>query len=325
MKPQDLIGTNGWLTVHSDDLVRIQKEFFTLLKTDNSVTTVEYKYKCKDGSYKPIELTATNLTNDPTICGVLLNYHDISERKQIEEELKLESSRLSLATQAGGVGVWEYDMANNILVWDDRMFLLYGIEKKDFTGKHDDWKTCIHPDDLERSIAEIEKALDREKEYDTEFRVIWPDGSVHNIRALAAVQCDDSGKGLRLIGTYWDITEFRKAEKEKLDDSESRYRSIFQGSSDGILITDEKTKMIMFANPMLCKMFGYAEPQLQTMNIAALHPQLIFQDAAASHDTIATENQPFIRNIQCLKKTGEIFYVVSARKPQTFSKSAVYC
>jgi PAS domain S-box-containing protein len=87
-QPHDLVGTDGWLTVHPDDLARIQKEFFTLLEKDNSVKTVEYRYKCKNGSYKPIELTATNLTNDPIIGGVLLNYHDISLRKHADDLLQ---------------------------------------------------------------------------------------------------------------------------------------------------------------------------------------------------------------------------------------------
>ncbi len=86
-QPSDLIGTDGWLTVHPDDLERIQKEFFALLGKDNSVKMVEYRYKCKDGSYLPIHLTATNLVNNPVINGVLLNYHSITKRKQAEEEL----------------------------------------------------------------------------------------------------------------------------------------------------------------------------------------------------------------------------------------------
>ena len=87
-KPQNLIGTDGRLTIHPDDLQRIQKELIALFKKENSSKTVEYRYKCKDGSYKLVELTATNLTNDPIINGVLLNYHDITQRKQIEEELR---------------------------------------------------------------------------------------------------------------------------------------------------------------------------------------------------------------------------------------------
>ncbi len=93
-KPQELIGTDGWLTVHPDDLQLIQKEFYSLLQEDSSVKTVDYRYKCKDGSYKPIELTATNLLNNPVINGVLLNYRDITERKKAEMELQLKNEEL---------------------------------------------------------------------------------------------------------------------------------------------------------------------------------------------------------------------------------------
>ena len=97
--PNDLIGAEGWHTVHPDDLERIQKEFLTIIQTDNAAITVEYKYKCKDGSYKPIELTATNLINNPIINGVLLNYHDITERKRANE---FENELLQLSMQMTG-------------------------------------------------------------------------------------------------------------------------------------------------------------------------------------------------------------------------------
>ena len=109
-QPEDLIGADGWETVHPEDLERIQKEFFTILERDNSVRTVEYRYKCKDGSYKLIELTAVNLANDPLIHGVLMNYRDITERRQAEadkEKLEAQNRQLqkaeSLRRMAGAI------------------------------------------------------------------------------------------------------------------------------------------------------------------------------------------------------------------------------
>ncbi|MEI6062230.1 MAG: PAS domain S-box protein, partial [Bacteroidota bacterium] len=84
--PEDRLGTSGFATIHPDDLEYVQSIFSLLLGTDNSVQTLECRYGCKDGSYKPIELTASNLLNDPTINGILINYHDISARKAREEE-----------------------------------------------------------------------------------------------------------------------------------------------------------------------------------------------------------------------------------------------
>ena len=93
-QPQDLIGTDGFLTVHPDDLQRIQKEFFALLEDPSLIKKVIYRYKCKDGSYKPIELTATNQLKDPAISGILLNYRDITERQEAELEIKLMNTEL---------------------------------------------------------------------------------------------------------------------------------------------------------------------------------------------------------------------------------------
>ena len=83
-KVQELLGSDSWVTVHPDDLCRIQKELFKVFENENSSTLVEYRYRCKDGNYKTVDLFATNLTRNPNIEGVLLNYHDITERKKAE-------------------------------------------------------------------------------------------------------------------------------------------------------------------------------------------------------------------------------------------------
>ena len=138
----------------------------------------------------------------------------IEERNQAEESFKQASARLSLATRAGGVGVWEYDLINEVLLWDDQMFELYGVIKKNFSGAYQAWKDGLHPDDLGKGDEEFLLAISGEKEFNTEFRVVWPDGSVHNIRAIATVQRNLAGKPLRMIGTNWDITELKKREEE---------------------------------------------------------------------------------------------------------------
>jgi diguanylate cyclase (GGDEF)-like protein/PAS domain S-box-containing protein len=84
--PEDHLNLECWGIVHPEDVERIQEEFYNLLGKYNSVLTREFKYKCKDGSYKLIELTAVNLIKDDNIKGLLINYHDITERKKWEEE-----------------------------------------------------------------------------------------------------------------------------------------------------------------------------------------------------------------------------------------------
>lgn len=151
---------------------------------------------------------------DGSLIGILGISRDITERKSTEEELKLMSTRLTLATRSGGVGVWDYDILNDLLIWDDQLFALYGIQKADFKGAYQAWQTILHPEDAERGDAEIQMAIRGEKDFDTEFRVVWPDESIHTIRAQASVQHDNSGNSVRMIGTNWDITVEKQFEQE---------------------------------------------------------------------------------------------------------------
>ena len=153
-------------------------------------------------------------TSDGDLLGVLGISRDITARKRAEEDLRQTSSRLSLAARAGGVGIWDYDVVNNRLEWDEQMFRLYGITREQFSGAYEAWQAGLHPDDRQRGDIEIQLALQDSKEFDIEFRVLWPDGSTHNIRGFASVERDAAGHPLRMIGTNWDITAQKRAETE---------------------------------------------------------------------------------------------------------------
>jgi len=147
-QPMDLVGEDSWHTVHPDDLTRIQEEFFDLLKKDMSEKNVEYRYKCKDGSYTFITLTAFNLINNPVINGILMNYHDITERKQAESNLISSNERL-LAEKKFSKAI--IDTNHTIIVGLDknhliRIFsrgaeLITGYSKAEVLGK--DWNALF--------------------------------------------------------------------------------------------------------------------------------------------------------------------------------------
>jgi signal transduction histidine kinase/CHASE1-domain containing sensor protein/DNA-binding response OmpR family regulator len=124
------------------------------------------------------------------------------------------SNRLSLAARAGGVGIWDFDVVNNRLDWDDQMYRLYGITQAQFSGAYEAWQAGLHPDDRQRGDAEIQLALQSAKDFDIEFRVLWPDGTIHHIRCFAKVERDAAGNPLRMIGTNWDITAQKLSEVE---------------------------------------------------------------------------------------------------------------
>jgi PAS domain S-box-containing protein len=146
---------------------------------------------------------------------------DITDRKFRDEELKLAQEtliavkdRLAMAAKAGTVGIWDYNILNNQLIWDEQMFRLYGTTSGQFSGTLDAWQNGLHPEDRERGEAEYLAALRGDHDFDTEFRVLWPDGTVRNIRALAAVTRDSGGHAIKIVGTNWDIT----TEKTKIEE-----------------------------------------------------------------------------------------------------------
>jgi len=187
------------------------------LKTDNSCFYVEVNCTAlRDSAGRP--------------SSILFVERDITARKQAEDALRQITTRLTLATRAGGVGIWDYDIVNNKLVWDDQMYLLYGISPDQFGGAYEAWLAGVHRDDVWRANAANEMAIAGEKDFDIEFRIIWPDGSVHTIRGLATVQRDASGRPLRMIGTNWDITAQKQAEETLLEANRSLEQATAQAN-----------------------------------------------------------------------------------------------
>ncbi|MEI7752000.1 MAG: PAS domain S-box protein [Candidatus Omnitrophota bacterium] len=153
------------------------------------------------------------------------------------DALQQVTDRLTLAAQAGGVGIWDYDVVNNKLVWDDQMYHLYGITKSQFGGAYEAWQAGVHPDDRQRGHDEIQQSLRGEKDFNTQFRVLWPSGEIRDIRALAIVQRNASGDPLRMIGTNWDITEQKRAEEE-ITRQANMIRSLLDSIPDIIFFKD---------------------------------------------------------------------------------------
>ena len=137
--------------------------------------------------------------------GALLKAQE--EMAAQEKSLSAFASRLEIATKAGRVGVWDYNVVTNELVWDDRMIELYGLNREDFMGAYEAWQIALHPEDKKRAEFELEDALAGNKPFDTEFRIRWPNGELRYIHANAEVTRNAKGEPESMIGTNLDITE----------------------------------------------------------------------------------------------------------------------
>jgi PAS domain S-box-containing protein len=106
-KPEDVVGASTWDNIHPDDLESKQKFIGNLIREPDTFGTMECRYKCKNGSYRWIEFTGSNLLHDPDIQGILGNYHDITVRKQAENSLRESEARFKILHNAsfGGIAI----------------------------------------------------------------------------------------------------------------------------------------------------------------------------------------------------------------------------
>jgi PAS domain S-box-containing protein len=146
----------------------------------------------------------------------------------LNRRLRMSEERLRLATTAGNIGIWDWDIANNVLTWDASMYSLYGIRTEDFCGAYDAWSKTLHPDDRQFTEAEIQAALRGEREYAPEFRIVRTDGSVRDMKADSKTYYDSQGKALRMVGINIDLTERKQAEE--------RFRQLFANMSSGAVV-----------------------------------------------------------------------------------------
>ncbi len=140
-------------------------------------------------------------------------------------DLETVLQRLTLAIDSSGIGIWEWDIKNDLMLWDDWMYRLYGLEPENGVSSYEIWRSHLHPHDRAATEQAISDALSGAKLYNTEFQVVWNDGSIHHLRASGQVMRDPDGQPSRMIGTNWDITPLKQAEKAR-DDLRAQFAAI---------------------------------------------------------------------------------------------------
>jgi PAS domain S-box-containing protein len=213
------------------------------LRDGRPVVGLETRLRGKSGHIKTVLLSAQviRLGNRPCIVSMA---EDITERKRAEDELRKTTERLDLATSAAHLGIWDWDIPNNELVWDDRMYELYGIKRGDFAGAYEAWLAGVHPDDRDASAEVSQQARRGEREYDTEFRVVWPDRTVRHLRAYGLVVRDANGMPLRMTGINYDITA-RKQSEEAIAAEKERLAVTLRSIGDAVIATDVHGNIVL--------------------------------------------------------------------------------
>lgn len=224
---------------------------------------------------------------------------DIDSRKRAELERERLAERIKLATDAGQIGIWEWDLARNRLHWDFRMFDLYGIRSGPGETTVEQWKASLHAEDHDRVLRELERAVSGLQKFDCEFRIVRPNREVRHLRAIATLTRDEDNRPVRMIGINSDITEIRTL-AETLHEEKERLQVTLYSIGDAVLTTDAGGR-VTFMNPVAEAMTGWT---LQDA-IGAPH-ELVFN--VLDSDTGEALESPVRR---CLQNT-RVFYLRTA-------------
>ncbi|MBD1835529.1 PAS domain S-box protein [Cyanobacteria bacterium FACHB-472] len=193
------------------------KEFFQNLWQTISTGRIwqgEIKNKAKDGSYYWVNTTIVPFLNSQ---GRPFQYlairFDITERKQTEQALQQSEQKLKIALKAAEMGTWDWNIITNEVTWSDKNEQLFGLAPGTFRGTYEAFQECVHPEDREATHQVIIRAIEEKKDYEQEYRIIKPDGSIRWMMGKSQLFSDETGLvAMRMIGTTRDITEQKLSE-----------------------------------------------------------------------------------------------------------------
>ena len=264
--PDYLIGKNVMDFVHPVDLPRIKEEFGESLASGHSGKS-EYRYRCKDGTYRWLE-TVGNFYKDKDGIPqkIVFGLMDINDRKQAEKTLAKQKRILAQAEALAELGSWEWDIINDTWLFSDNWVKIHGCVNSRLSTSQ--LIAIAHHEDRSAIEEAFTRAAENGEPYDIEHRIIRQDtGEIRYVCAKGIVEFDDSDKPKALVGSVQDITEHKQAE-ETLRESEERFRVLSEASFEGIVI--HENGIIIDVNKTFTELFGYEYDQTIGMNLLEL-------------------------------------------------------
>lgn len=211
--PRDNIGDDAFTFVHPEDAERVKKIFSESLKYPEKVFTGEYRVKNKQGEYQWLEATLTNMLNDPDIQALVVNYHNITSRRNIEEQLKKSEERFRTLIQQSADAIQLISAEGRIMYSSDSIERVLGYtpqEVQGYTGV-----PYLHPDDAPKFYKAFSQLLQNpDKTVTLEYRVKHKNGSWIWVEATGKNHLSNPVIGA-IVGNFRDITKRKQLEQQK--------------------------------------------------------------------------------------------------------------
>lgn len=258
--PEELYGMNLIDITHPDDVPSTKSRVKKLLKDGQDYTTRK-RYSRPDGSYIWVRNNVTVIRNEEgeavSILAVSVN---IDEQERATTALQASEEKLRLATEAGKVGAWEWDISTDTITWSDELHRIYGLDVGTFDGGLENKLSLIHPDDKAMMTTTVRQAVKAGTDYEAEFRIFRADGKIRWVIERGRVHRNETEKAVRITGTAIDITE-RKLVQEALKESEERLRFMAESMPQKVF-TAKPNGDIDYLNPQWSTFSGLPFHQL---------------------------------------------------------------
>lgn len=157
----------------------------------------------------------------------VVTFHDITERKRDEEELREKEESLARAQEIAHLGHWKLDPATQEITGSDELFRIFGLSREEATLES--FVEVVHPEDRARDLEAIKRGMEYGENWDIEHRLVCRDGTEKTVHAVGETRTDETGKVVLLVGTVQDITERIRLEKESLKAQKLESLSVLAG------------------------------------------------------------------------------------------------
>lgn len=245
----ELAGTNVFSLCHPEEVEVAQRILARLIRRPGRSLNLTLRCRHRDGSYRWLEGSATNLLQEPAVRAIVLNYRDITERREMEQKLRRSEANLAIAQHIAHIGSWELELADladidrNPLRWSAELFRIFGYEPDAVEVNNELFFRHVHPDDRAKIRAAMAETLRTGQTYNLTHRIILQDGAERVIHELADVIRDRQGRMLRVIGTAQDITE-RRAAEQRLEEHSTFIADVLNSLTSHVAVLDERGDII---------------------------------------------------------------------------------
>jgi PAS domain S-box-containing protein len=248
----------------------------------------------------------------PTDAGLAVYFRDITEGKRAEDRLLQSEAHFNEAQRLGHVGSWIWDVRTGNLVWSLEHYRLFGVDPETFRPTRENAQPFIHSEDRVAVQAVVDDAIRREVEFEVDYRIIRPDGSLRYHRGLGRPLVSNADEQ-KYVGTVMDVTDRKKTELA-LRQSEERFRRYFELGLIGMAITSP-TKGILEVNDELCRILGYERVELLRKTWAEMtYPDDLSRDAAQFDRVMAGESDGYSMDKRWIRKDGGVIYSIMATR-----------